>query len=163
MNATYVFAFALGIGIVAGLRSMTAPAAVSWAAHLGWLNLQGSAFGVYGIDCWGCNILAVGDCRICRGCTPQNSKMNHARTLDRPRRYGRPHRRMPLRIGQPSLASGTVFGRNRRCDRSVLGIRSPKTSGEKTQGKRCIHRHMRRPGRDRLRILSGFATIAHSF
>src|SRR2546423_13159240 len=40
MNATLVFAFALGIGIVAGLRSMTAPAVVSWAAHLGWLKLH---------------------------------------------------------------------------------------------------------------------------
>ena len=33
---------ALLIGIVAGLRAMTAPAAVSWAATLGWLNLDGS-------------------------------------------------------------------------------------------------------------------------
>ena len=33
---------ALGIGIVAGLRSLTAPALVCWAAHLGWLNLQGT-------------------------------------------------------------------------------------------------------------------------
>ena len=31
---------ALVIGIVAGLRAMTAPAAVSWAARLGWLPLQ---------------------------------------------------------------------------------------------------------------------------
>jgi len=28
------------IGVIAGLRSMTAPAAVSWAAHLGWLHLE---------------------------------------------------------------------------------------------------------------------------
>jgi uncharacterized membrane protein len=42
MNGNYVLALALGIGIVAGLRSLTAPAAVAWAAHLGWLNLQGS-------------------------------------------------------------------------------------------------------------------------
>lgn len=35
---TLVLAFA--IGIVAGLRSMTAPAAVVWAAHLGWLHLE---------------------------------------------------------------------------------------------------------------------------
>lgn len=33
---------ALLIGIVAGLRTMTAPAAVSWAAHLGWIDLSGS-------------------------------------------------------------------------------------------------------------------------
>jgi len=30
------------IGIVAGLRAMTAPAAVSWAAYLGWLQLDGT-------------------------------------------------------------------------------------------------------------------------
>ena len=33
------FLLALLIGGVAGLRALTAPAAVSWAAHLGWLNL----------------------------------------------------------------------------------------------------------------------------
>jgi uncharacterized membrane protein len=31
-----------GIGLVAGLRTMTAPAAVAWAAHLGWIQLGGS-------------------------------------------------------------------------------------------------------------------------
>lgn len=41
----YVFVLAIGIGIVAGLRSLTAPAAVAWAAHLGWLNLHDSALG----------------------------------------------------------------------------------------------------------------------
>jgi len=30
------------IGVVAGLRTMTAPAAVAWAAHLGWLDLGDS-------------------------------------------------------------------------------------------------------------------------
>jgi uncharacterized membrane protein len=41
----YVFLFAIGIGIVAGLRSLTAPAVVAWAAHFGWLNLHDSALG----------------------------------------------------------------------------------------------------------------------
>jgi uncharacterized membrane protein len=40
ISVNYLFAFALGIGFVAGLRSLTAPAAVSWAAHLGFLSLQ---------------------------------------------------------------------------------------------------------------------------
>jgi uncharacterized membrane protein len=48
MNANYVFGFAFGIGIVAGLRSLTAPAAVSWAGHLGWLNLRGSPLAFMG-------------------------------------------------------------------------------------------------------------------
>jgi uncharacterized membrane protein len=38
----FILALAFGIGVVAGLRSLTAPAAVAWAAHLGWLNLHAS-------------------------------------------------------------------------------------------------------------------------
>ena len=34
----YLLAFLMGM--VAGLRSMTAPTAVSWATRLGWLHLQ---------------------------------------------------------------------------------------------------------------------------
>ena len=36
---TLVFAFL--IGLFAGLRSLTPPAAVAWAVHLGWLKLAG--------------------------------------------------------------------------------------------------------------------------
>jgi uncharacterized membrane protein len=48
MNANLVFTLAFGIGIVAGLRSLLAPAAITWAARLGWLHLQGSALGFMG-------------------------------------------------------------------------------------------------------------------
>src|SRR3954467_587540 len=48
MPNNLVFALALGIGIIAGLRSLTAPAAVSWAACLGWLDLQGSPLAFMG-------------------------------------------------------------------------------------------------------------------
>ena len=44
----YVFVVAFGIGIVAGLRSLTAPAVVAWGAHLGWLNLHGSPLAFMG-------------------------------------------------------------------------------------------------------------------
>jgi uncharacterized membrane protein len=40
VNGVYVLI--LGIGFVAGLRSLTAPAVVAWAAHLGWLDLNNS-------------------------------------------------------------------------------------------------------------------------
>jgi uncharacterized membrane protein len=36
------------LGCVAGLRSLTAPAVVCWAAHLGWLNLAGSKLAFMG-------------------------------------------------------------------------------------------------------------------
>jgi uncharacterized membrane protein len=44
----YALVLAFGIGVVAGLRSLTAPAVVSWAAYLGWLNLQGSPLAFMG-------------------------------------------------------------------------------------------------------------------
>jgi uncharacterized membrane protein len=37
----YALLLALLIGVVAGLRSLTAPAMVAWGAYLGWINLQG--------------------------------------------------------------------------------------------------------------------------
>jgi uncharacterized membrane protein len=44
----YVFLLAVGIGIVAGLRSLTAPAVVAWGAYVGWLNLHGSQLAFMG-------------------------------------------------------------------------------------------------------------------
>lgn len=56
-----VVLLALGIGFVAGLRSLTAPAVVSWAAYLGWLNLTDSslAFMASGIAVGILSLLAV--------------------------------------------------------------------------------------------------------
>jgi uncharacterized membrane protein len=47
-SSTDIFPLAFGIGFVAGLRSLTAPAAVSWAACLGWLDLHGSPLAFMG-------------------------------------------------------------------------------------------------------------------
>ena len=48
MNTNHIFVFALGIGLVAGLRSMTAPAVVCWAAYLGWMNREWSQLAFMG-------------------------------------------------------------------------------------------------------------------
>ncbi|TPK44180.1 DUF4126 domain-containing protein [Mesorhizobium sp. B2-5-4] len=37
-----LYILALLIGVVAGLRAMTAPAAIAWGAYLGWLPVAGS-------------------------------------------------------------------------------------------------------------------------
>jgi len=42
MSLILVFALVFALGCVCGLRSMTAPALVCWAAHLGWIDLSGS-------------------------------------------------------------------------------------------------------------------------
>ena len=56
MNLTLLLV--LGIGVVAGLRSLTAPAVVAWAAQLGWINLQGSPLAFMGSK-WTVGILTV--------------------------------------------------------------------------------------------------------
>jgi uncharacterized membrane protein len=57
----YVWAFL--IGVIAGLRSMTAPAAVSWAARLGWLHLEntGLAFLGFAFTPYIFTVLAIGE------------------------------------------------------------------------------------------------------
>ena len=44
----YIVAFAFGLGVVAGLRSFTPPAVVTWAAYFGWLNLNNSPLAFMG-------------------------------------------------------------------------------------------------------------------
>lgn len=58
-----IYILALLIGVIAGLRAMTAPAAVSWAAFLGLVNLEGTwlAFMGYRFTPWILTILAIGE------------------------------------------------------------------------------------------------------
>ena len=58
---TYALAFL--IGVIAGLRSMTAPAAVSWAARLGWLHLENTwlAFLGFAATPYILSLLAIGE------------------------------------------------------------------------------------------------------
>jgi uncharacterized membrane protein len=46
MNSLSALVF--GIGVAAGLRALTPPAIVAWAAHFGWLNLNNSSFAFVG-------------------------------------------------------------------------------------------------------------------
>jgi len=56
-----ILLLALLIGAVAGLRTFTAPAAISWAAHLGWLQLGSTplAFMGYVWTPWILTVLAL--------------------------------------------------------------------------------------------------------
>ena len=58
MTAYLPYLIALGIGLVAGLRAMTAPAAIAWAACLGWLPLAGTALAFMG-SIWAVGILTL--------------------------------------------------------------------------------------------------------
>ena len=58
-----IFGWAFLIGVVAGLRSMTAPAAVSWAARLGWLHLENTWLAFLGLAAtpYILSLLAIGE------------------------------------------------------------------------------------------------------
>lgn len=60
---TMLYGCALLIGIVAGLRAMTAPAAVSWASALGWLPVAGTPLAFLGATGtpWIFTVLALGE------------------------------------------------------------------------------------------------------
>lgn len=53
MTHALLVLLALLIGVVAGLRSLTAPAVVAWAAYIGWIDLHGTW------ATWLTNIIAV--------------------------------------------------------------------------------------------------------
>ena len=59
--STVVLAFL--IGVIAGLRAMTAPAAVSWGAKLGWLHVENTwlAFLGYAATPYILSVLAIGE------------------------------------------------------------------------------------------------------
>src|SRR5580692_3466420 len=59
--STYVFAFL--IGVIAGLRSLTAPAAASWGARLGWLRPENTwlAFLGFAATPYIISVLAIGE------------------------------------------------------------------------------------------------------
>ena len=59
MNSGFGLLLALGIGVVVGLRSMTAPAVVAWAAHMGWISLSGSPLAFMG-SAWAVGIFTIG-------------------------------------------------------------------------------------------------------
>jgi uncharacterized membrane protein len=59
MNSGISLLLSVCIGAVAGLRAMTAPAVVAWAAHLGWINLSGSPLAFMGSP-WAVGIFTLG-------------------------------------------------------------------------------------------------------
>lgn len=86
------YVLALLIGVIAGLRAMTAPAAVSWAAHLGWLPLANTpmAFMGFAYTPFVFSVLALGE--FVTDQLPQT-----------------PSRKVPMQFGG-RLASGALCG-----------------------------------------------------
>jgi uncharacterized membrane protein len=58
MGSGLVLLLTFGIGIVAGLRSLTAPAVVAWAAYLGWIKLSASPLAFMG-SVWAVGLFTI--------------------------------------------------------------------------------------------------------
>jgi len=63
MNPSWVLFLAFLIGVIAGMRTMTAPAVVGWAANRHWLNLHSSPLAFMGSTAAGVviTLLALGE------------------------------------------------------------------------------------------------------
>ena len=59
MNSGLALFLAFGMGVVAGLRAMRAPAIVAWAAHQVWSSLSGSRL-AFMSSAWAVGIFTVG-------------------------------------------------------------------------------------------------------
>src|SRR5580704_8228941 len=104
----YMFVFALGIGFAAGLRALTPPAVVAWAAHLGWLNLNNTPARLHGIDNRRYNFFAPRGLRTDRRSATSNAETNSAYAARSPHSNRRSLRGLPLRGEQSNV--------NHRCD-----------------------------------------------
>jgi len=99
-----IFFALLMIGVIAGLRAMTAPAAVSWAARLGWLELGQSslAFLGYALTPWILTLLALAE-------------------LVRDQRPWTPSRTVPIQFGT-RLVMGAMCGAAIASSSGALGL-----------------------------------------
>jgi uncharacterized membrane protein len=59
MHSGLALLLIFGVGVVAGLRTFTAPAVVAWAAYLGWIDLSGSRLAFVG-SIWAVAIFTLG-------------------------------------------------------------------------------------------------------
>ena len=87
-----ILALCFLIGVIAGLRAMTAPAAVAWAAYGGWLPLGGTPLAFLGHVAapWIFTLLAVGE-------------------LISDQRPKTPSRKVPIQFGT-RIATGALCG-----------------------------------------------------
>jgi len=127
----YVFVFAIGIGIVAGLRSLLAPAVVAWAAHFEWLNLHASPLEFMGSTAAVAifSIFAIGE--LIADKLPKT----------------------PKRTAFAPLLARVLM------DRSIRRLRNPAASSEQSAHQRFLGGHLRRFGCDRFSVFSCFAKV----
>ena len=122
MQSSLVYLLAFGIGFVTGLRSMTGPALVCWAAHLALDQPGRFTPGVYGIPACHIRFFRAGAGRTCCRQVALHSQPDFARPSVRSRSPGRA-------FGSDTVCRDRRFPglrcdtrRSGRSDRRVCGI-----------------------------------------
>ena len=110
-----ILILSLLIGVMAGLRAVTAPAAVAWAAHLGWLKLAGTPLAFMGHVAapWILTVLALGELigdQLALDAEPQG-----AGAVRHPRRHRRAVRGGAGGAGRPARRSAGSPAPSARC------------------------------------------------
>ena len=159
MNIELALLLAFGIGVVAGLRSLTAPAVVAWAAHIGWINLHGSHSGFHGIDVGGGSV--HGSCPWRIGCRPtsQHSFADCSAGTGCTNRHRRSERRMPGVGRKQHILAGCSGRRRRRNCRGICWISCTRRTGPIAEGSGFRDCHPGRSHRHRTRIISGLSIL----
>ena len=147
----YVFAFALGLGFAAGLRSFTPPAVVAWAAHLGWLNLNNSPLAFMGsiITAVIFSILALFELFL--DLQPTTPKRTAPLPLVARILMGGLCGACLCAASNQSLIIGAILGGVG----GVIGacrLRNPEKIGRRVEHQRHFHRPARRPDHGRTRL-----------
>ena len=133
-------ALALGMGFAAGLRSLTPPAVVAWAAHLGWFHNR----------C--CYLFAPRCFRTNRRPAASNAETNSACPARRAHSHGRSLRHVPLCGKQSTVNHRLNSRRGRRSDRRIRRLRNSAPFGRHVAYQRHFRRFARRLGSDRTRL-----------
>ena len=147
--STYLPPFLMGM--VAGLRSMTAPAAVSWAAWTGRLHLENSGLAFLGSEAtrYILTILAIGGVdrgQAAEDAQPQGGCGVHSPDLDR----GIERRRS--RHGKPGSDRRPRGGRARQCSGGTRRLRFPDPAGKSHWREGSSNRPDRGRNRDSRRV-----------
>jgi uncharacterized membrane protein len=164
----YVFVFAIGIGIVAGLRSLLAPAVVAWAAHFDLLNLNGSPLAFMGLRTAIVifTIFAIGE--LIADKLPKTPKRTAFAPLAARILLGGLSGACLFAATGKSLLAGALLGATGGLIGAVRRLRNPAAYREQSPHQRFLRGHLRRCGCDCSRLFLCLAltkiesTIAHA-
>jgi len=150
---------AFSIGVVAGLRSLTAPAVVAWAAHLGWLNLHGSPLAFMG-SVWAVAIFTLlALVEFVADQLPTTPGAYGCRRADGPNCHGSAERGLPRCCGRRAPLAGCLARGDRRNCRNIWRLPGPRRPGPRASCPGFCDRRPGRPGRDQPRTAYRFSIL----